>query len=118
MMVLIVEDEADLAQTCARLLRRRGHKVSTATTQAAALEALAGRASSLVVCDVRLPDGDGLEVVRAAKRLRPPVPAIVMTAQSSTTGRQQALASGADAYLMKPFSVAAFAALVERTLGR
>lgn len=40
------------------------------------------------------------------------------TAQPSTTGRQQALASGADAYLMKPFSVAAFAALVDRTLRR
>jgi DNA-binding response OmpR family regulator len=117
MMVLIVEDETDLAQTCARVLRRSGHEVTMARTRATALEALAGRASRLVVCDVRLPDGDGLEVVRAAKRLSPPVPAIVMTAQPSTAGRQQALASGADAYLMKPFSVTAFAALVDRTLG-
>lgn len=117
-MVLIVEDEPDLAQTCERLLRRNGHEVTTARTQAAALETLAGRTSHLVVCDIRLPDGDGLEVVRAAKRLSPPVPAIVMTAQPSAAGRRQAMASGADAYLMKPFSVAAFAALVDRTLGR
>ena len=117
-MVLIVEDEADLAQTCARLLRRSGHEVSTARTQAAALDALAGRTSRLLVCDVSLPDGDGLEVVRAAKRLSPPVPAIVMTAHPSAAGRHQALASGADAYLMKPFTVAAFAALVDHTLCR
>lgn len=117
-MVLIVEDEGDLAQTCERLLRRSGHDVTTARTRAAGLEVLAGRTSHLVVCDVRLPDGDGLEVVRAAKRLSPPVPAIVMTAQASVAGRRLALASGADAYLMKPFSVEAFAALVARTLGR
>lgn len=117
-MVLIIDDEADLAQTCARLLRRIGHDVTTARTQAAGLEALAGRASRLVVCDVQLPDGDGLEVVRAAKRLNPPVPAIVMTAQPSAAGRRLALASGADAYLTKPFSVEAFSALVDRTLAR
>lgn len=117
-MVLIVEDEADLAQTCERLLRRSGHDVLTASTCAAALTALAGGASRLLVCDVRLPDGDGLEVVRAAKRLNPPVPVIVMTAQPSESGRRAALASGADGYLSKPFSAGAFSALVERTLGR
>ena len=117
-MVLIVDHETDLARTCERLLKRSGHEVTTATTRAAALDALAGRASRLVVCDVSLPDGDGLEVVRAAKRLNPPVPAIVMTAQPSAAGRRYALASGADAYLTKPFSVAAFSALVDRTLGR
>jgi CheY-like chemotaxis protein len=117
-MVLIVDDETDLVKTCERLLRRSGHEVTTATTRAGGLEALAGRTSRLVVCDVRLPDGDGLEVVRAAKRLNPPVPAIVMTAQPSAAGRREAVASGADAYLTKPFSVTAFAALVDRTLAR
>jgi two-component system response regulator PilR (NtrC family) len=117
-MVLIVDDEADLAHTCERLLRRSGHDVTTATTRAAGLAALAANESRLVVCDVRLPDGDGLEIVRAAKRLNPPVPAIVMTAQPSAAGRRHALESGADAYLTKPFSVACFSALVDRALGR
>jgi CheY-like chemotaxis protein len=117
-MMLIVEDETDLARTCERVLRRCGHEVMTATTRAAALEALAAGASHLLVCDVWLPDGDGLDVVRAANRLDPPVPAIVMTAQPSAAGRRQALASGAEAYLTKPFSVAAFASLVDRTLAR
>jgi DNA-binding response OmpR family regulator len=117
-MVLIVEDEADLAQTCERLLRRSGHDVLTAGTCAAGLSVLASGASLLLVCDIRLPDGDGLDVVRAAKRLEPPVPAIVMTAQPSEAGRRAALASGADAYLTKPFSAAAFSSLVERMLTR
>lgn len=117
-MVLIVDDEADLARTSERLLRRNGHHVVTATTCAAGLTALADGDPRLVVCDVRLPDGDGLEVVRAAKRLTPPVPAIVMTARPSADGRRAALACGADSYLSKPFSAAAFSALVDRTLGR
>ena len=117
-MVLIVEDEADLAQTCERLLRRNGHDVRIAGTCAAGLAALASGDSLLLVCDVRLPDGDGFEVVRAAKRLEPSVPAIVMTAQPSEAGRRAARASGADAYLIKPFTAAAFSSLVERTLAR
>jgi DNA-binding response OmpR family regulator len=117
-MVLIVDDESDLVKTFERVLRRSGHDVTTAATRAAGLEALARRTSQLVVCDVRLPDGDGLDVVRAAKGLNPPVPAIVMTGQPSVAGRRHALASGADAYLTKPFSVSAFSALVDRTLVR
>ncbi|HEV8616819.1 MAG TPA: response regulator [Methylomirabilota bacterium] len=117
-MILIVDDEADLARTCERLLRRGGHDVATATSCAAALTALAAGSSCLLVCDVRLPDGDGLDVVRAAQRLDPPVPAIVMTGQPSEAGRLAAFASGAAAYLSKPFSAAAFAALVDRTLAR
>jgi len=117
-MVLIVEDEADLAQTCERLLKRKGHHVRIVATCSAGLSALASGGSLLLICDVRLPDGDGVEVVRAAKRLEPPVPAIVMTAQASEAGRRAALASGADAYLIKPFTVAAFSSLVERTLAR
>lgn len=117
-MVLIVEDEPDLAQTCERLLRRRGHDVTTARTCAAGLQALAAGTSLLVVCDVRLPDGDGLDVIRAAKELDPPVPAIAMTAEVSEAGRRRALASGADAYLAKPFTIAAFTALVDQALAR
>jgi DNA-binding response OmpR family regulator len=117
-MVVIVEDEADLAQTCERLLRRSGHEVVTAGTCAAGLTALAAGRPRLLVCDVRLPDGDGLDLVRVARQLTPPVPAIVMTAHPSAAGRRAALASGADGYLMKPFSAAAFSSLVETTIAR
>lgn len=115
-MILIVDDEVDLVRTCERLLRRGGHEVITATTCESALTALSGGTSRLVVCDVRLPDGTGLDVVRAAKRLDPPVRAIVMTAQPSEAGRREALASGADAYLAKPFTASGFATVVDHTL--
>ena len=102
-MVLIVDDEVDLARTCERLLRRHGYDVVTATTRASALTALAAGTSWLVVCDVRLPDGSGLDVVRAARQQTPPARAIVMTGRPSETGRRAALDSGADEYMTKPF---------------
>jgi DNA-binding response OmpR family regulator len=117
-MVLIVDDEVDLTRTCERLLRRHGYEVATATTRASALTALATGASRLVVCDVRLPDGSGLDVVRAARRQTPPARVIVMTGRPSETGRREALDSGADEYMTKPFSASFFAALIGRTLSR
>jgi DNA-binding response OmpR family regulator len=115
-LILLVEDETDLAATCARLLRRRGHAVITVGSRAAALATLADAAPTLLVSDVRLPDGDGLDVVRAATAMHPRVPAVVMTARASETGRVAARAAGAIAYLPKPFTVDSFAGLVDRAL--
>jgi CheY-like chemotaxis protein len=114
--VLVLEDETDLAATCARLLRRRGHTVITVASRAAGLAALAEAAPAVLVCDVLLPDGDGLDVVRAAAAMRPPVPAVVMTARASEKGRLAAKAAGAVSYLPKPFTVEAFAVQVEHAL--
>jgi DNA-binding NtrC family response regulator len=114
--ILVVEDEADLAITCERLLCRRGHAVVTVGSRATALATLAETSPALLVCDVRLPDGDGLDVVRAASAIRPPVPAVVMTGQASEPGRAAARAAGALGYLPKPFAADAFASLVDRVL--
>lgn len=115
-LILVVEDEADLASTCERLLRRRGHAVVTAASREAGLAALAATGPAVVVSDVRLPDGDGLDVVRAATAMQPQVPAVVMTARPSEPGRRAARAAGAVAYLPKPFTATAFAGLVDRVL--
>ncbi len=115
-LILVVDDETDLARTCERLLRRRGHAVVTVGSRAAGLAALADAAPALLVADVRLPDGDGLDVVRAATAMRPRVPAVVMTVRASETGRAAARAAGAVAYLPKPFTADGFAGLVDRVL--
>jgi two-component system response regulator PrrA len=115
-LILIVEDETDLAATCERLLRRRGHAVVTVASRAAALATLGGVSPSLVISDVRLPDGDGLDVVRAATAMRPRVPALVMTARPSQTNCVAAHAAGAVGYLAKPFTAATFAGVVDRIL--
>lgn len=115
-LILIVEDEADLAATCGRLLRRQGHMVITVGSRNEALARLADTPPALLVSDIRLPDGDGLDVVRAATTMRPRVPAVVMTARPSESGRLAAGAAGARGYLAKPFTAASFGALVARAL--
>jgi CheY-like chemotaxis protein len=116
-LILVVDDERDLAVTCERLLRRRGYHVITAGSRQEGLAAVATQAPSLVISDVFLPDGDGLDVVRAARRAASPIPAIVMTAFASPASRDAALAAGASAYISKPFATTAFAGLVDRMLG-
>ena len=115
--VLVVDDEADFLATYDRLLRRQGYRTITAGSRQAALEALEGERPDLIIADLRLADGDGLDVVRAARaRLRPP-PVIVVTGFSSGESRKQALDAGATAYLAKPFSTSALTSLVREALG-
>jgi DNA-binding response OmpR family regulator len=71
---------------------------------------------ALVITDLRLPDGDGLELVRAAWRLPTPTPSIVVTGFASEASRMAALAAGASGYLAKPFAAASFISLVEKVL--
>ena len=114
--VLIVDDEADFLATYDRLLRRQGYRTITAGSRQAALEALEGERPDLIIADVRLADGDGLDVVRAARACREPPPVIVVTGFASEQSRRQALAAGATAYLAKPFSTSALTALVREAL--
>jgi two-component system OmpR family response regulator len=112
--ILVVDDETDLTATYERLLRRRGHGVVAAASRGAGLAAIDALPLDLVIADLRLPDGDGLDLVRAARSVATPV--IVITGLASEVSRRESLAAGASAYLSKPFSAAAFAALVDETL--
>jgi DNA-binding response OmpR family regulator len=117
--ILIVEDEADLASTCARFLRRHGYRPRVVYTGSEALEALAVDPPDLVVADLRLPGGvSGLDVVRHARHLERRIPVILCTAHASDQTRQEALEAGAAAYLPKPFSLAELRAAIDRALGQ
>jgi two-component system response regulator PrrA len=115
--VLVVEDESDLVATYERLLRRQGCDVASAGSRADGLEALRAGRPGLVIADLTLPDGDGLDVVRAARALPSPAPVIVVTGVHSAATREAALAAGAFAVLSKPFSTRAFSDLVRSILG-
>jgi DNA-binding response OmpR family regulator len=115
--VLVVDDEADLVATYERLLRREGYRVASAGTRAAGLAAIQRDRPGLLIADLRLPDGDGLDVVRAARALPSPPHVIVVTGFGGEASRDAALSAGAAAFLTKPFSTAAFARLVRSILG-
>jgi two-component system response regulator PrrA len=114
--VLVVDDEADFLATYERLLRREGYEVVTVTSRAAGLAALAGEPPDLVISDLRLPDGDGLDVVRAARAARDPVPVIVITGYPSDETRRAALAAGATTFLAKPFAAAVLLAAIRSSM--
>jgi DNA-binding response OmpR family regulator len=110
--VLVVEDEADLLATYRRLFGRVGLRVVTASTREAGLQALGDERYAVVIVDMRLPDGDGLDVVRAARATAAPPPAIVVTGFASKHVRDAAVAAGAADFFAKPFNAAALAARV------
>jgi DNA-binding response OmpR family regulator len=114
--VLVVDDEADFLATYERLLGRLGYQVITATTRAAGLAAVAGEHPNLVISDLRLPDGDGLDVVRAARGVPDPPPVIVVTGYPSDETRRAATAAGATAFFAKPFAAAGLLAAIRAIL--
>ena len=100
--VLVVEDDADIADVLRRSLRNEGYEVRTSGDGVEALDVAAGFFPELVVLDLGLPRLDGVEVCR---RLREEgdVPILMLTARAATEDRVTGLDSGADDYLVKPF---------------
>ena len=70
--ILVVDDEADLVASYERLLRRKGYGIVSAGSRVEGLRLVAREPLALVITDLRLPDGDGLDLVRAARRLPTP----------------------------------------------
>jgi DNA-binding response OmpR family regulator len=100
--VLVVEDDADIADVLRRSLRNEGYEVRTSADGIDALDVAAGFVPDLVVLDLGLPRLDGVEV---CKQLRADgdVPILMLTARAETEDRVSGLDSGADDYLVKPF---------------
>ncbi len=116
--ILVVDGEPDMAASYERLLRRAGHRVVLAASRAGGVRFLERLPPRLVISDLRLPDGDGLDVIRAADRL-PAAPAVIaITAFASRAARRSALDAGASAFLAKPFAIDEFSSLVERLIQR
>jgi DNA-binding response OmpR family regulator len=116
MRVLVVDDESDVRSVVGRALERDGHSVTTARDLASARAAM-GEGTDLVVLDLRLPDGFGLELCRELRAAGAATPVLILTASSQVASRVEGLDAGADDFLGKPFAVAELQARV-RALGR
>lgn len=99
--ILVVDDDASVRSTLALLLRTRGHQAREADGVAAALRGLAGSAPDIVVTDLQMPDGGGLEVVRAARARRSDTGVIVLTAYAGWESAKEAMRLGALDYFEK-----------------
>ncbi len=103
--VLVVDDEQSMREMLGIMLRKERFEVATAKSRAEAARALAAARVDLVITDVRLPDGDGIEILRHVKAASPETVVIVMTAYGSAESAVAALKLGAHDYLIKPFDV-------------
>lgn len=115
--ILVVDDEIDMLETCARIFRRSGYACLTAASGQEALAVLERQRPDLIFTDLRMPRGDGLTFLRRAKQVAPEIPVVVFTAYVSESSAREVLDAGAAAYLAKPFTASQLRQAVERTLG-
>lgn len=103
MRVLIVEDDVGIATGLAATLKASGYAVDVTATLAQATAALRVEPFDLVLLDLSLPDGDGLDWLRQVRRMGGSMPVLIMTARDALTDRVAGLDEGADDYVVKPF---------------
>jgi two-component system KDP operon response regulator KdpE len=115
--VLVVDDEPVIVRGLRANLEAAGYDVATAATAAEALQAAALRSPDAVVLDLRLPDGDGLDVCRSLREWTQ-APVIVVSAVRSETEKIAALDAGADDYVTKPYSIGELLARLRAALRR
>ncbi len=117
--VLIVDDEPEIIRALRSILAGHGYEPIVATTAAEGLELLDRRRPDVVLLDLVLPDGSGLDVTRAIREERKlDVPIIVLSAHGEERTKIEALDLGADDYLTKPFGVGELLARMRASLRR
>jgi DNA-binding NtrC family response regulator len=114
--ILIIEDERLLSNSLKKALAKTGYSVLTAATGKDGLELLGESSPDLVLLDVRLPDTDGMEVLRIINKMDNPPPVIIMTAFSGIKGAVESIKLGAYDYIAKPFDVEELKFIIQRCL--
>ena len=100
--ILIIDDEAALRQTLTRILQRAGLQVTSAASGQEGLAYLAQQSFDLVYLDIRMPDMNGMEVLKIVHASHPELPVVLFTAQPDLSSALEALRQGATDYLLKP----------------
>ncbi|WP_312489532.1 nitrogen regulation protein NR(I) [Sphingomonas sp.] len=116
--VLVVDDDAAIRTVVGQALRRAGHEVTAVETLARLDRLLVGGAPDVLVTDVILPDGDGIDHIRGIARRFPALPIIILSAQNTLTTAVRAAEVGAYEYLPKPFDLDALTNAVAGALAR
>ena len=115
--ILIVDDDAEIRRLAAKFLREHGHRVTTAQDPHDMRDALKAGTIDLVVLDIMLPGGNGLDLCREI-RSRSSLPVIMLTARGTETDRIVGLEIGADDYIAKPFNPRELLARINAVLRR
>ncbi len=103
--VLLVDDEAGFTEVLAKRLRRRGLTVEVALSGAEGLRLLRENDFDAAVCDLKMVDMDGIEVLKVFKKMVPAMPVIMLTGHGSEEAAKDGLSAGAADYLLKPCDI-------------
>ncbi len=114
--ILVVDDESSILDFLRLLLEDEGYAVKTASSMEAARQLFAEDSFDLVLCDIMMPDGNGLDLLKEIKRDDARASVIMMTAYTSTKSAIEAMKLGAYDYVSKPFDVDELRVLVQKAL--
>jgi len=116
--ILVVDDEASARSGLERLLTQEGFSVTSAADGAAALRVAAEFAPDVVVTDLKMPEMDGIELLKQLRKQDQGLPVVVATAFGDVSSAVTAMRAGADDYLTKPIDIDALLLSIERTMER
>ena len=116
--ILLVEDKAELREMLLQALSRMGYQVSATANASAAASELRGRRFSAVLTDLKLPDGTGMDVLRAALDADTALPVVIMTAYGTISEAVSAMRQGAYDFIQKPIDLEHLRHLLNRALER
>ncbi len=116
--ILVVDDEKSMREFLEIMLRGDGYKVETAQGGKEGLEKIEKKFFDAIICDVKMPEVDGLTVLRKAKETWPDTAVIMVTAYASTETAVEAMKQGALDYITKPFKIEEIRIIITRALER
>ncbi|MEP6849252.1 MAG: sigma-54 dependent transcriptional regulator [Acidobacteriota bacterium] len=116
--ILIVDDEQSYRQLLSLVFESDGHMIRTAANGLEALQLLRDSPADVVISDVRMPDMDGIEMLRAIRETLPDLGIVFMTAFASVEAAREAFKLGADDFIQKPFDVEELKLIVKKTLDK
>lgn len=116
--VLVIDDDPDILKVLKANLELHGFHAETAGRWSEAQEMLVTRKPDLIILDLTLPDGDGIEICRALRISLPVTPVIMLTARDKVSDKVIGLDSGADDYIVKPFETLELIARIKACLRR
>jgi len=116
--ILVLDDEVAIGELCLRTLQKYGYQVATTTRPQEALEMLRQEEFDLLLLDIRMPEIDGLEVMRRVREFSPEIAIVVMTGYASVEAAIEAVRQGAADFLQKPFRLDDLRLAVVKALGR
>ncbi|MDR3416988.1 MAG: nitrogen regulation protein NR(I) [Nevskia sp.] len=116
--VWIVDDDESIRWVLEKALRREGMRVQSFPGAAELLDALPDETPDVLICDIRMPGVNGLELMERVRASKPDLPVIIVTAYSDLDAAVSAFKGGAFEYLPKPFDVDGVASLVQRAAAK